>query len=164
MSTALIGVGTNLGDKRKNIEDAVNAFKKVPMLRLRRVSAVYETEPWGYKKQDNFYNAVFEVETELSPRALLGVCLGTEAAFGRKREFKNGPRILDLDLLIYENEKYDEKELKLPHPFIGERDFVLVPLKELFPDLKIFSFDFSEDLEKIRENSTVKKAFELDLK
>ncbi len=162
MSRALIGVGTNMGDRLENIVNAKEALEKVPTVKLLRMSSVYETEPWGYKEQDNFYNGVFEAETELSPQALLGVCLGIEAAFGRKREFKNGPRILDLDLLIYENETSDTAELKLPHPFIGERDFVLVPLKELFPNLKIFSFDFSKDFEKIRENSTVKKVFDAE--
>lgn len=162
MSRALIGVGTNIGDRLGNITDAKAALEKVPTVKLLRMSSVYETAPWGYKEQDDFYNGVFEVETELSPQALLGVCLGIEAAFGRKREFKNGPRILDLDLLMYEKETSDTEELRLPHPFIGERDFVLVPLKELFPDLKIFSRDFSGDFEKIRENSTVKKVFEAE--
>lgn len=157
MRRALIGVGTNIGNRYENIKGAKAALEKVPTVKFLRMSSVYETAPWGYTEQENFYNAVSEVETELSPQALLGVCLGIEAAFGRKREFKNGPRILDLDLLIYENELCDTAELRLPHPLIGERDFVLVPLKDLFPDLKIFSFDFSKDYEKIRENSTVKK-------
>lgn len=156
MKTALIGVGTNMGDRLENIKTARAAFEKVPMTSVKRCSSVYETAPWGYKEQENFYNAVFEIETELSPTGVLGVCLGIEAAVGRVREIKNGPRILDLDLLLYEDERLNTPELFLPHPFIGERDFVLVPLKELFSDLKIFSFDFSREYEIICKNSTVK--------
>lgn len=156
MKKALIGVGTNLGDKMQNIKDAVAALNKIPKLTVTRASSVYETEPWGYIEQDNFYNAVIEVKTGLSPRALLGVCLGIEGALGRVREFKNGPRIIDLDILVYEGETLSCEELTVPHKFLRERDFVLVPLRELFPDLKVFGYDFSEDYDKICENSTVK--------
>ncbi len=156
MKKALIGVGTNLGDKMQNIKDAVAALNKIPKLAVTRASSVYETEPWGYIEQDNFYNAVIEVETELSPRALLGVCLGIEGALGRVRKFKNGPRIIDLDILVYEGETLSCEELTVPHRFLRERDFVLVPLRELFPDLKVFGYDFSEDYDKICENSAVK--------
>lgn len=161
MKTAIIGVGTNMGDKLENIKAAKAALEKVPMTSVKSCSSVYETAPWGYKEQENFYNAVFVIETELSPFGVLGVCLGIEAALGRVREFKNGPRILDLDLLLYEDERVNSSELNLPHPFMGERDFVLVPLKELFSDLKIFSFDFSGEYEKICKNSSVKAVCKL---
>lgn len=85
-----------------NIRDAKKAFGLVPETRVTEVSFVYETEPWGYDQQDNFLNCVMTVETNLSSRALLGVCLGIEAGIGRVRTIKNGPRVIDLDLLFYE--------------------------------------------------------------
>ena len=154
---AIIGIGTNIGDRYTNIKNAVSALELVPGVSVIRESAVYETEPWGYTDQDGFYNNVIEVETEKSPQALLGICLGIEAGMGRIREFKYGPRVIDLDLLFYEDRVLDTEELKLPHPLIGERDFVLVPLAELFPDMDIYGFKYKENYEKVCKNSTAKK-------
>lgn len=108
------------------------AFGLVPETKVTEVSFVYETEPWGYDQQDNFLNCVMTVETNLSSRALLGVCLGIEAGIGRVRTIKNGPRVIDLDLLFYENETADTPELMLPHPGVKERAFVLYPLHDVF--------------------------------
>ena len=154
---AVIGIGTNLGDRYQNIEDAVKALSLVPGVKVLRESSVYETEPWGFTEQPGFYNNVIEVESEKSPEALLGICLGIEAGMGRVREFTYGPRIIDLDLLFYENEKRNTAELVLPHPLIGERDFVLVPLKELFNTMDVYGFDYSEEYEKVCENTSEKK-------
>lgn len=134
---AVLGIGTNIGDRYKNIEDAYGSLSLVPGITLLRKSSVYETEPWGYTDQPNFYNSVVEIETTLSPNALLGVCLGIEGAMGRVRQFKNGPRIIDIDVLVYEDAVSDTPELQLPHPRIGERAFVLVPLKELYDDMNV---------------------------
>ncbi len=131
---AYIALGTNIGDRRKNIEDALAALNLVPDVKVTKISNIHETEPVGYLDQDMFLNACCEVETELSPHALLGVCLGIEAAMGRIRQIKNGPRIIDLDLLLYENEKINTPELTLPHPRMYERDFVMIPLKEILED------------------------------
>ena len=154
---AVIGIGTNLGDRCKNIEEAVKALSLVPGVKVLRGSSVYETEPWGFTEQPGFYNNVIEVESEKSPEALLGICLGIEAGMGRVREFTYGPRIIDLDLLFYENEKRNTAELVLPHPLIGERDFVLVPLKELFNTMDVYGFDYSEEYEKVCKNTSAKK-------
>lgn len=154
---AVIGVGTNIGDRYTNIYNAVAALDLVPGISVIRQSAVYETAPWGYTEQNSFYNNVIEVETEKSPQALLGVCLGIEAGMGRLREFKYGPRVIDLDLLFYEGAVSDTQELKLPHPLIGERDFVLVPLSELFPGMNIYGFDYRNNYEKVCKNSSAKK-------
>ncbi len=154
---ALIGIGTNLGDRYKNIEDAVKALSLVPGVKVLRASSVYETEPWGFTDQPGFYNNVIEVESEKSPEALLGICLGIEAGMGRVRQFTYGPRIIDLDLLFYENEKRNTVELALPHPLVGERDFVLVPLKELFDSMYIYGYDYSEEYKKICQNTSAKK-------
>ena len=154
---AVIGIGTNIGDRYTNIKNAVSALELVPGVSVIRESSVYETEPWGYTDQNGFYNNVIEVETEKSPQALLGICLGIEAGMCRIRGFKYGPRVIDLDLLFYEDRVLDTEELKLPHPLIGERDFVLVPLAELFSDMDIYGFKYKENYEKVCKNSTAKK-------
>lgn len=154
---AVIGIGTNIGDRYENIKNAVKALDLVPGVKVLRESSVYETDPWGYVEQNGFYNNVIEVDTEKSPQALLGICLGIEAGMGRVREFTYGPRIIDLDLLFYENETSDTKELVLPHPLIGERDFVLMPLKDLFDSMNIYGFDYSVQYKKVCEKSTAKK-------
>ena len=136
MSIAFIGIGTNMGDRALNIKNATNALKHLPETTVLAVSNIYETEPWGLKEQPNFLNGVIKVSTSLSPNALLGALLGIEAAMDRVREVKNGPRVLDLDLLIYDNVNLSSSELTLPHPYIMEREFVLKPLTELTSDEK----------------------------
>lgn len=153
---ALLGIGTNEGELYNNITDAVKALSLVPGISVVRSSSVYETEPWGYKEQHNFYNNVVEVETSLSPSALLGVCLGIEAGMGRVRQFKNGPRIIDIDVLLCKGVTISTPELTVPHPFIRERDFVLLPLMELFPQGIAYGFDFNESYRKYGVNSTAK--------
>lgn len=144
MKKAYIGIGTNIGDRLNNIKCAVEALSHLPETQITKVSDIYETEPWGYTQQDNFLNACVEVETNLSPKTLLGACLGTEAAFGRERPFKNSPRILDMDLLLYEGVVMSENELTLPHPRIGERAFVLIPLRDVLETLQLNDADFNE--------------------
>ena len=133
---AVIGLGTNTGDRAVNLQAAVDALSLLPGTRVTVISPVYETEPVGYADQPDFLNAVACVETELSPRALLGACLGIEAALGRVRLFKNGPRIIDLDLLLYEGVTLQTDELTLPHPRMHLRRFVLEPLAEIIPDYR----------------------------
>ena len=142
----IIGLGTNIGDRQKNIEEAVEAFELVPKTEVLRKSSLYETEPVGYAEQDSFYNACIEIESELEPNEILGVCLGIEAGFGRVRTIKNGPRILDLDLILAENKKIDTANLTVPHPRFNERRFVLIPLLELFPDGEAYGIKFSNYL------------------
>lgn len=154
---AVIGIGTNVGDRYANINMAVEALGLVPGVMVIRKSSIYETDPWGYTEQNSFYNKVIEVETEKSPEALLGICLGIEAGMGRIRDFKYGPRIIDLDLLFYENETRQTSELTLPHPLIQDRDFVLVPLKDLFQDMKIYGFDYSVAYKKLAEKTSAKR-------
>ena len=147
MNTVYIGIGTNIGDKMKNINGALEAIGHLPETSVSKVSSVYETAPWGYAEQDNFYNVCAEIRTELSPNGILGACLGIEAAFGRERPFKNAPRIIDIDILLYNDMKLETKELTVPHPRMGERAFVLVPLKDILPSLKIGDIDFNLSLE-----------------
>ena len=156
MNRAVIGIGTNIGDREKNTENALLSLEKLPETKIIKCSRLYETEPWGYTDQQNFFNCCILIETSLSPRAFLGALLGIEAALGRVREFKNGPRIIDLDLLLYEDEIINDDELTVPHPRIKERAFVLFPLKDLFEDERFNSFDFSAALENANENAIIR--------
>ncbi|MBQ7203358.1 MAG: 2-amino-4-hydroxy-6-hydroxymethyldihydropteridine diphosphokinase [Eubacterium sp.] len=146
----IISIGTNIGDRKENIENAYKALALVPKIEVIRTSKIYETEPVGYAEQDSFYNSVVEIESTLTPNEILGVCLGIEAGFGRIREFKNGPRILDLDLILAEDNSINTDNLTVPHPRYAERRFVLIPLLELFDDGVAYGIEFSSNLFKIK--------------
>ncbi len=142
---AVLGIGTNIGNRLENIENVYFSLSLLPNTKITKKSSVYETEPWGYEQQDRFLNCAVLIETELSPNALLGACLGIEAALGRVRKFKNGPRIIDVDVLLLENTELSTDELTVPHKFIRQRDFVLVPLHDLAPENSIFGYDFDKE-------------------
>ena len=132
MTTAYVGLGSNLGDRARLIAEAAT------LIGAARLSTVIETEPWGYENQPKFLNAVAEVETPLAARQLLDHLLDVERRLGRERVGAQwGPRTIDLDLLLYGDETIDEPGLVVPHPRLTERDFVLRPLAELVPSLKI---------------------------
>jgi GTP cyclohydrolase-4 len=133
MATAYLGLGSNLGDRKYNLARALELLMNY--LVVEQVSSVYETEPVGYKEQPLFLNAVCRISTELSPEKLLGLAKKIEAELGRKPSFPNAPRPIDIDILFYENEVLNDKELTVPHPRLTERAFVLVPLAEIAPDL-----------------------------
>ena len=133
MADALIGLGGNLGDVATTFDEALKRLEKSGVRILAR-SSNWRTPPWGVTDQPPFLNACVRAETDLSPRALLDLCLRIEIEFGRRREAKWGPRILDLDLLDVDGVSLDEPGLILPHPFLTERAFVLVPLAEIAPD------------------------------
>ncbi len=146
MSKVVLGLGSNLGDRLENLRFAVDTLRRAPKTQVLAVSRVYETEPVGYAEQPDFLNAAVLLETDLSPKTVLGFCLGIEAAAGRERTIKDGPRILDLDVLLYENVKSDSFELTLPHPRMQERAFVLLPLSDLFPSGRALGFHFGGTL------------------
>ena len=154
---AVIGIGTNIGNSEENIRNAVEAVDLLPDVKVLRFASIYETEPWGFTEQQSFYNTVVEVETDKSPEMLLGACLGIEAGMGRVREFKNGPRVIDLDLLVFENYENASAHITVPHSLMGERDFVLVPLKELYDDMNILGYSYINQYENVVEKSTAKK-------
>ncbi len=137
MSQAYIALGTNMGNRTENLNRAAFAVAALPMTRVTAVSRIYETEPVDCPPCDNFYNAVIRVETDLSPKALLGACLGIEAGMGRIRTKKNGPRVIDLDLLLFEGYEEATAELTVPHPRMWERAFVLMPLDDLMSDKEL---------------------------
>jgi 2-amino-4-hydroxy-6-hydroxymethyldihydropteridine diphosphokinase len=130
---AFIGLGSNLGDRLANLQEAVLRLSKADGVRVTRVSRVYETAPVG-PAQPDFLNAVAEVRTVISPRELLAASLRIEEEMGRVRQERWGPRVIDLDLLNYGRMKIDEQGLTVPHPRMHERAFVLLPLLELDPD------------------------------
>ncbi len=131
-----IGLGSNMGHKRDNVEQAAAAISNIPEVDLIRCSSLYQTEPWGNTDQDVFINQVIEVETDLSAQELLRALQDIEIKMGRQRKEKWGPRIIDLDILLYGNEVMDDLDLQIPHPHMRERLFVLVPLYEIGPDLR----------------------------
>lgn len=143
---AYLGIGTNIGDRLQNLIDTVEALKLLPLTRVTEVSNVYETAPVGYANQDDFLNIVVAVSTDLNAHNLLGAALGIEAGMGRIRTIKNGPRIIDVDLLMYENEKIDSLTLTLPHPRMLERNFVIKPLLDLNLDKSFYSKEKLEEL------------------
>lgn len=128
---AYLSIGTNMGDRLKNLQNAVDSLRLLPQTSVSEVSPVYETDPIGFEEQADFLNIAVELETMLTSEALLGALLGIEAALGRVRLFKNGPRIIDLDLLLFENETINNSVLTVPHPRMYEREFVLRPLCDL---------------------------------
>lgn len=132
---AYIGLGSNLGDREAQIRAALEAIADLPDTDLVRVSSLYDTEPAGEVDQPNFLNAAALVDTELEPRQLLWNLLLIEKRLGRVRTQPWGPRTIDLDLLLYGDEIVEEDDLRVPHPEIIRRSFVLVPLVELDPRL-----------------------------
>ncbi|MEA2710846.1 MAG: hypothetical protein QOF78_3447 [Phycisphaerales bacterium] len=134
MPTAYIALGANLGDRRGNIDAALDRLRATPGVRVTKVSSLLENPAVGGPADSPpFLNAAAEIETTLAPRALLDALLDIERQLGRERREKWGPRTIDLDLLLYGEQILDEPHLKIPHPLLHERRFVLDPLKELAP-------------------------------
>jgi 2-amino-4-hydroxy-6-hydroxymethyldihydropteridine diphosphokinase len=133
----IIALGSNLGDKAANIDTAIRLLTETGEVRLVARSRNFATEPWGKTDQDWFVNACIAVATELSARALLERCQAIEQRMGRVATEKWGPRIIDLDLLIYGDSVVREPDLVLPHPHIAERAFVLAPLMDVAPNAEI---------------------------
>ena len=135
---AYIGIGSNLDDPEHQVRSAIEALARLPETRVTRVSRLYRTPPWGMADQPPFVNAAVALRTRLSARALLDGMLAIERARGRRRDGPRwGPRVLDLDILLYGDSTFDEDGLHVPHPRIAERAFVLMPLADLDPDLVV---------------------------
>jgi len=131
---AYIGIGSNLGDRKENCLRAVRLLRENDINVLKE-SSLYETEPWGVKDQPRFINMVVMVETTKPPMELLKTLKSIESKMGRRPSKRWGPREIDLDILLYDDMIVDEEELKIPHPLLEKRDFVLVPLAEIAPNL-----------------------------
>jgi 2-amino-4-hydroxy-6-hydroxymethyldihydropteridine diphosphokinase len=133
MAVVYLGLGSNIGDKEKNIKQAVTLLKKIGM--IKNFSSLYETEPVGYRDQDWFLNGVIEIDTPLKPVDLLFNLQSIEQEMGRKNDMKNGPRIIDIDILFYDDLVMSDKGITIPHPRLHERLFVLQPMMDVNPDL-----------------------------
>ena len=158
----VLGLGTNMGDRLQNLKNAVSALELAPETAVIKKSAVYETSPVGYAKQQNFYNCVILCESGLNPHEMLGLCLGAECGLGRVRNFKNGPRVIDIDLLLAEDKIIRTPNLIVPHPHIKERLFVLLPLLDLFENGSAFGFDFASSIGGISDQQITKTKFTLE--
>lgn len=137
MSVAYVALGSNLQQPQQQVTQALQELAKLPQTRLIARSSLYRTAPVGYDDQPDFINAVAAIETTLTPLALLRALLALEDTHGRERPFPNAPRVLDLDLLLYDDIAMQTRELTLPHPRMQDRGFVMLPLAEIAPDLEI---------------------------
>ncbi|MFH2070210.1 MAG: 2-amino-4-hydroxy-6-hydroxymethyldihydropteridine diphosphokinase [Elusimicrobiota bacterium] len=132
-----IGVGANAGNRKKNIFSALELLNMEKDVEIKKCSSIRETPPWGYKNQPKFLNAVWKIRTDVPPEKLLRLLKKIEKRLGRKKTFRWGPRVIDLDILLYGKRVIKTKTLKIPHPHLSERDSVLKPLKEIEPGIKI---------------------------
>lgn len=131
MTEVYISVGSNIGDRKRYIEQAIEMLKRSQDIKVDKVSLLYETEPVGGPPQGKFLNGVVRIETDFSPRELLNVLKSIEDALGRIRGVKDGPRTIDLDILTFGDVHVEEEDLIIPHPRMNERDFVKHPLNDL---------------------------------
>ena len=134
MTTAVLGLGANLGDRRANLAAALDRLSEEADIVVEAVSALYETPPWGKTDQPAFLNAAARIETSLAPRALLKAILDVERRLGRERGERWGPRPIDIDILLFGTAEIDESGLQVPHPRLHERAFALAPLVDVLPE------------------------------
>lgn len=134
MAIIYLGLGSNLGNRKDNIRKAV-LYLKAHDIKIRKLSTIIETEPVGGPKQRKFFNAVLKGETKLLPEHLLKILKSIEKTMGRKKTVTNGPRPIDIDILLYGKRCIKKRNLIIPHPRMFERDFVIRPLKEIAPHL-----------------------------
>ena len=135
MAEVFIALGSNVGDPASNLAEAVERLAR--SVRIEDVSSAYRTEPVGLREQPFFLNAVARLRTDLTPRDVLSVLKRIEGAMGRQREVPRGPRIIDLDLLLYDDLELDEPGITIPHPRMEQRRFVLEPLAEIAPGIRL---------------------------
>ncbi len=150
MKVAYLGIGGNIGDTKKNIEETIELLKKNDEIEVIRVSSFYETEPVGYTDQAWFLNVVVEIETSLEPLKLLDYCQHVENELKRERTIRWGPRTIDVDILLYEDFISDSEILTVPHPRMTERAFAMIPLYEINSNLLIYGIDIKQIVENLK--------------
>lgn len=131
---AYLSLGSNQGDREDYLHRALDLIKNTRGISVTNISHIYETEPWGYENQTMFLNIAVEIETDLDPYQLLDSCQQIENALGRERQIHWGPRTIDIDILDYQDCRLLTERLTIPHPYMEEREFVLMPLREIAPD------------------------------
>ncbi|HWQ46383.1 MAG TPA: 2-amino-4-hydroxy-6-hydroxymethyldihydropteridine diphosphokinase [Longilinea sp.] len=157
MTTSVyLGLGTNLGDRNANLKAAIQSITAGSQ--LLSCSPVYQTKPWGYSDQPDFYNQVIKVQTSLTPLDLLENVKSIELAIGRQPSFRYGPRLIDIDILLFGTVILDTPSLSIPHPRLIERAFMLIPLLELDPELvhPVTGVPFAQYLAKIDRTGTIR--------
>ncbi|KUO60534.1 MAG: 2-amino-4-hydroxy-6-hydroxymethyldihydropteridine pyrophosphokinase [Gracilibacter sp. BRH_c7a] len=132
---AYLSLGTNEGNRYDNLEKSLNHLNRVPQIDIKKISSIYETEPWGGVEQQLFLNQVILIDTRLDPESLLQTCLEIESAMGRQRRVHWGPREIDIDILLYGDLAIQSDTLIIPHPYMEKREFVLAPLREIAPNM-----------------------------
>ncbi len=137
MTDAFLGLGSNVGDREAHLKASSDAIGKLEKTRIARSSSIYETEPWGVKNQNGFLNQVIEIETELEPLDLFAACQNIEKKLKRRKTRKWGSREIDVDILLYGKSVIDNEVIQIPHPYLFERRFVLVPLAEIASQLEV---------------------------
>src|SRR5271165_6835632 len=154
MTTVYLALGSNVGNREENLRRAIASLATAGV-HIKKLSSIYETEPVDYLDQDWFLNGVLEAQTELNPTELLHAMRAIEVAMGSIKAFAKGPRLIDLDILLYGDQSIDTPELRVPHPRMLERNFVLVPLAEIAPALRHSSWSATakEILEKSSDRS-----------
>ena len=154
---AYIALGSNLDNPKQQVLNALDKITADEDISIIKISSIYETAPVGYDNQPHFINAVIEIKTSLTPLALLRRLLQIEIIQGRERPFPNAPRVIDLDLLIYNEVQMQTPELTLPHPRMHERGFVMLPFSEIAPDVLIGEHGFAKILAQRCEHQGVVK-------
>lgn len=155
---AFLSIGTNIGDKERNLNTAIKLINSIANTKVTKKSKFLITKPFGYVEQDDFLNACLEIETLLSAQELLKEILKIELKMGRVREIKWGPRLIDIDILFFDKDIIEDENLAVPHPWICEREFVLEPLSEIAPNLihplknKTISMLYRELIENIKKD------------
>ena len=157
MHQAFIALGSNLQNPQAQVERALQTIANTAHIKLIKASSFYKTTPVGYDNQPDFINAVAEIETDLSPLELLHQVLEIETQQGRERPFPNAPRVLDLDVLLYESIEINTLELTLPHPRMHTRGFVMLPLAEIAPKISVGNHGYADDLAAKCDNQGVSK-------
>jgi len=149
-----LSLGSNVGNRRSNILRALTFLNRSAGIRVVKVSSLYATKPWGYQNQRMFLNAVVEVRTVKNPHALLESLLKVERRLGRYRRTRWGPRTLDIDILIYNRQRVNKRDLTIPHKYITERLFVLIPLAELDPAIRLNGFGIVKLIERLLKRAS----------
>lgn len=158
-AVAYISLGSNIDDRLGHLCDAVHLLQQDQKIDVNAVSSVYETDPVGYTEQENFLNIVIQVNTSYQAEELLKKCLDIEQTLGRKREIRWGPRTVDLDILLYNQDNIETEHLSVPHPRMHERAFVIIPLVEIEPNIQLPTMD--QPLSVVLERMTDKEGVRL---
>ena len=158
-SVAYISLGSNMGDRLGHLKDAIDELHKDKQISIKKVSSIYETDPVGYTNQGNFLNIVAKLETDYEAEQLLRKCLQVELQLGRERKIRWGPRTIDLDILLYNQDNIETDDLSVPHPRMHERAFVIIPLLEIEPNIELPAMELP--LQKVLEHIPDKEGVRL---